>query len=510
MNYEKRKNLNKISFFYSFINYLLYNRLTRNIVLTLIEKIASMNLRPNKKNNFSSSSPRILYEKKIMVRAIINSLRKSLERNSIKKEVTGDVLSLWAKAIAIPREKNKAVKDFMLKRGCRPPFLLVISPGHECNLRCPDCYAASISAGDKNEGKLSWNILNKIIDDAKKLWDIKLIVFSGGEPFLYRSQKKGILDIVEKNKDLLFLAFTNGTLINENIAKKIGECKNITLAFSVEGMQQATDARRGEKVFERVLNSMELMRKVGVPFGISVTVNRGNCSQILDEEFLDYFFVSQGAFYGFYFQYLPIGRNPNFDLMPTVNQRLKFWERMWQVIEDKKLFLLDFWNHGTLVKGCISAGRDGGYLHIDWNGNIMPCVFLPYIAGNIYEYYESGRNLTNVLDQPFLRAIREWQKQNGHGINDPIQEGNLLIPCPYRDHYQDLSDMVRRYKPVYQFDYLANKRSKNLNGKDAFQNGCSDLIDDEDYRNAFISYDKQLKKLFDPIWQKLYIGKKGN
>jgi len=510
MNYKKRNNLNKIPFFYSFLNYLLYNRLTRNIVLKMIEKIASMNLKPDKKNNFSSSSTRILYEKKIMVRAIINSLRKSLERNSIKKQVTGDVLTLWARAIALPREKNKEVKDFVSKRGCRPPFFLVISPGHECNLRCPDCYAASIRTGDENKGKLSWDILDKIIDDAKKLWGIKLIVFSGGEPFLYRSQKKGILDIAEKNKDLLFLVFTNGTLINENIAKKIGECKNTTLAFSVEGMQKATDSRRGEKVFNRVLNSMALMRKVGVPFGISVTVNRENCSQVLDDEFLDYFFINQGVFYGFYFQYLPIGRNPNFDLMPTVNQRLKFWDRMWQVIEDKRLFLIDFWNHGTMVKGCISAGRDGGYLHIDWDGNIMPCVFLPYIAGNIYEYYESGKNLTHVLDQPFLKAIREWQKQNGHGIKDPIPEGNLLTPCPYRDHYQDLSDLVKKYKPAYQFDYLAKERCENLNGKITGENGCPDLIDDKDYHNSFISYDEQLKKIFDPIWQKLYMGKKSS
>jgi hypothetical protein len=106
MDYKKRKNLNKIPFFYSFINYLLYNKITRNIVLKLIEKIAGMSLRPNNKNNFASSSPRILYEKKIMVRAIINSLRKSLERNSIKKRGLKRCFKPMGKSYSYtPREK---------------------------------------------------------------------------------------------------------------------------------------------------------------------------------------------------------------------------------------------------------------------------------------------------------------------------------------------------------------------------------------------------------------------
>ncbi len=471
---------------------LLYSRIFRKAIISLFEKFVVFFLKPGGKNSFSGSNAAIQNEKKAMAVAAVNSINRSIEKGFIKKDISKATLMLWANALLSTAKRKGPVKKFYMQNHTDPPFLLVISPGHACNLKCADCYAASSAGGSK----LSWEIIDRIISDAKNLWGIKLVVFSGGEPFAWRSHNRDILDVASKNPDLLFLAFTNGTLIDKKTAERIAACANITPAFSAEGMRAETDKRRGKGVFDRVIAAMDLMKDAGSPFGISVTVNRNNCASVLTEEFLDFFFNNMGAFYGFYFQYLPMGRNADFDLMPTPGQRLEFRELIWKIIEDKKLFLLDFWNHGTLVNGCIAAGRGGGYLHIDWNGNVMPCVCTPYSAGNIADIYSSGGGLADIWNSPFLSSIRDWQKQQGHGRKNSgnmtgtsTLRGNLLTPCPYRDHYEQFVKFVKKFNGKPQDDSAAM------------------ILKDPKYYEKMTLYDKKLAKLFDPVWQKEYEGK---
>ena len=258
----------------------------------------------------------------------------------------------------------------------------------------------------------------------------------------YRSEGKDILDIVEMHPDLLFLMFTNGTLVDERTTSRLGNLGNLTPAFSVEGMRFHTDERRGMGVFDSVIDAMAWMRRAGVPFGISVTVTRRNLQEVLSDDFLDFFFDAQGAFYSFFFQYMPIGRHPSFEHMPTPAERVTFWRRVWEVVERRQLFLIDFWNHGPLVKGCISAGRGGGYIYIDWSGNVMPCVFLPYSVGNIHDVYGRDGNLNDIWEAPFLETIRKWQDSYGYARQEPAKDAawlpatssrlsRLLLPlCP--------------------------------------------------------------------------------
>lgn len=463
---------------------LFFNRIARRYLVKYFKKIISSQLSPQKSNVFSSQSPRILTERKLMAFSMLYSVKRAIENKSLKPDVAGAILKLWARALTVPRETSPAVKQFHQQYGCNPPWFLVISPGHACNLQCKDCYASS----ERDGNKLSWDMLQQLLHDAIKLWDIKLVVFSGGEPFAYRSQGKGILDIVEQHPECLFLVFTNGTLIDTDAASKIARLKNITPAISVEGLRGDTEERRGEGTFARVLQAMQLMRREGAPFGISVTVNRDNQQQVLSDEFLDLFFIQQGAFYAFYFQYMPIGRNASFDLMPSAAQRVEFWGKIWDIIEQRRLFLIDFWNHGPLAEGCIAAGRDGGYLYIDWNGKVMPCVFAPYSAGNIHKLYAQGGQLNTIWEAPFFTAIRKWQMEHGYGNKSPEAGGNWLRPCPYRDHHSQFLDWARLY---------------NAEPEDA---AAAQILADQAYHEKLIKYDEELAHLFDPIWQREYIG----
>jgi len=149
-----------------------------------------------------------------------------------------------------------------------PPNFITISPTKKCNLRCIGCYAAS---SPETATTLSWSLLNRVIEDAYSNMGMRFFVISGGEPLMYKSENKTILDLAEKWNDCFFLMYTNGTLINKDTASRMADSGNITPAISVEGYQPETDERRGKGVYQRIIKSKDNLIAYGVPFGMSVT-----------------------------------------------------------------------------------------------------------------------------------------------------------------------------------------------------------------------------------------------
>ena len=380
--------------------------------------------------------------------AVLHTLDRVIEQRVLAPHVARVILERWARALCPPRARQAAVGRFCDTYGTAPPWFLVISPTRACNLACTGCYAAGGSeAAGSDAAHLPWDVLDRAMTEAKELWGVPLFVFSGGEPLAYRSQGKDLLDAVEKHGDCLYLMFTNGTLITDETARRLAALGNLTPALSVEGLREPTDRRRGPAVYDRVLAAMARLREAGVPFGISITATRSNAEHILSDPLLDFFFGEQGAFYAFIFQYMPMGRAPDLDWMPSPEQRLAFWQRSWEVVRERHIFLLDFWNHGPLVEGCIAAGRERGYLHIDWNGKVMPCVFMPYAAADLREVYAGGGTLNDVWATPFFRAVRQWQRDYGYGRPKLSREGNWMQPCPFRDHFHTFSTWIERFQP---------------------------------------------------------------
>ena len=158
-------------------------------------------------------------------------------------------------------------------------------------------------------------------------------------------------------------------------------------------------------MFGQVMDAFANLRAAGVPFGISMTATCYNCDELLSDEVVEFYFEEQGAMYGWIFQYMPIGRGYDLSLMVTPEQRLKLQRRIWQVIKEKRVFLMDFWNSGTAVHGCLAAGRQAGYFYINWNGDVTPCVFIPYAATNIYEIYKKGGTIMELMEIDFFKAV---------------------------------------------------------------------------------------------------------
>lgn len=412
--------------------------------------------------------PGVIDDKYYMLRSMAySSLRLGLSSRFASTVVN--------KAILSDLRMKKEI-EFRKRFGFDPPGFMVISPAKRCNLHCRGCYANSARERDQ----LDYNIFTRVIEEMRELWGARFVVVSGGEPMMYRWNGKGIMDIYKENPDSLFLMYTNGTMINDEVAREFHEVGNITPAISVEGMQDVTEQRRGTGVFEKITRAMEVLKKRNVLFGISITVTKDNAEEIVSDEFIDYYFDELGAGYAWVFHYMPIGRDVDPDLIPTPDQRVMLWEKSWDIVKKRKIMYVDFWNHGPVTDGCISAGRPGGYFYIDWQAKVYPCVFFPYAATTMNEIYDSGGDLNDLINLPLHSRIRDWQFKYW-------KEGDLLRPCPIRDHYRLAKKFVLEAKAM------------------PADEGTAKIIRDPVYERKMDKYDRELAKRTTPIWEEVYL-----
>lgn len=426
--------------------------------------------------------------------AIIKSTTKGFNRSGISPRVTARIGSILTYLLG---ESSKTREKLRKKYGYdSTPGFITISPTNVCNLKCKGCYAG------KNYDKytLDFNAFDWLIKEMKEKFNTRFFVISGGEPYAYKSNGKTILDIFAKHSDCLFLTFTNGTLITKKVAAKLEKLANVTPAISVEGFKEETEARRGPGVFEKILNAMKYLREKGVFFGISVTPMRHNANLVFSDDFIEFWLDKQGAAYAWYFQYMPIGKDPNPELLVTPEQRERMWHKTWHHIK-KGYFIADFWNCGTVSRGCISAAKKGGYFHVLWNGDITPCVFFPFKdknnkLNNIYNLIKNKKSIVDAINSPLFKEIREWQKrQEEHAKGKKCKNckgygcGNLLMPCPIRDNSREFLKIIEKTKAI-PFDEGAAQYKKLV------EKGIMPL------------YNDACRERLDRVWEKNYLKQK--
>lgn len=433
--------------------------------------------------------PAVEQDKVSLALALLGAAERGLARGQLGRPALRALLKTLGSDILVHRGGTSAKDRFRARHGQTPADFLVISPGKACNLRCRGCYANS---GAHRE-KLDWTTFERILREAHDGWGSRFFVISGGEPMAWRDGERTFLDLAERFPDCFFVMYTNGTLITDAVAKRLGRMGNVSPALSIEGMKERTDARRGEGVFDTVLLAAERLRREGVVIGASLTATRENADEILSDEVVDKFFGELGAVYAFVFHYMPIGRSFTLDLMLTPEQRLRLFEREWWLVRNRHIFLADFWNSATATNGCVAAGRPGGYFHINWNGDVSPCVFVPYSPVNVGEVFAKGGSLDDVWAQPFFADIRNWQREYGYReASEKCPDcHNWLAPCIIRDHHGDFMELVRRHQP----------RPTDEDARAA--------LADPDYHEGLERFGRELEDLTSPVWKERYAQGRG-
>ena len=415
----------------------------------------------------------------------LGAAERGLARGQLSAAALRAMLRNLYSGVFVHRGGTSAKDRFRARHGQTPGDFLVISPGKACNLRCRGCYANS----GANRERLDWATFERTVREAHDTWGTRVFVISGGEPLAWRDGSRSFLDLAERFPDCFFVMYTNGTLIDDAVAKRLGRLGNVSPALSVEGMRERTDHRRGEGVFDKVLAAMERLRHEGVIIGVSLTATRENCDELLSDEVVETFVDRIGASYLFVFHYMPIGRSFTLDLMMTAEQRLRLFERVWWLVRNRHIFIADFWNSATATNGCLAAGRAGGYFHVNWNGDVSPCVFFPYSPVNVKRVFASGGTLDDVWSQPFFADIRSWQRDQGYReTHEPCPEcGNWLAPCIIRDHHADFLRLVRRHQPA------------------PLDEDARAALADPEYHAGLERFGRELEDVTGPVWRERYL-----
>jgi len=417
--------------------------------------------------------------------AMLHCLIKNIDRGYVSPQIISKIIDVFVQNNLLRGDDSyaRSVEWYKNKYGELPPTFLVFSPTQRCNLRCIGCYAASCA---ETSATVPYPYVDRVVREVHDLFGSRFITISGGEPFMYRSEGKTLLDIYRKYDDMFFLVYTNGTLITEEVAKALAEVANVTPAISVEGFEDLTDERRGPGTFKKILRAMEHLRNAGVPFGVSVTATSRNVDVLLSDEFYDYYFEQQGVCYIWQFQLMPIGRGKDeMRLMVPPEKRLELYRKWEYLLAEKKYCLADFWNSGVLSRGCIAYGRSGGYAYVDWHGNVTPCAFIPYYVDNIYDLYSNGKTLADAMFSEFMKNGRKWQRQ--YGLDDWKKPDNWLMPCSIRDHYE-----------IFRKSILPrDARPEDDNAREALQS--------QEYFETLRQYDEKLRELTGKIWESEYL-----
>ncbi len=157
--------------------------------------------------------------------------------------------------------KNKIARDkFYFEKAFQEnlpykPLFVKLKLTWNCNLRCQMCNHWRERVSD-----MPVEFFQNIVSELAEL-GCKRIHLSGGEPLLYPQ----IFELIEhiRKKNIKLTMTTNGTLINEKIAQKIGDLQVSNINISLDSpLANIHDEVRGLKnAFRRTLRGIELLKK---------------------------------------------------------------------------------------------------------------------------------------------------------------------------------------------------------------------------------------------------------
>jgi MoaA/NifB/PqqE/SkfB family radical SAM enzyme len=264
-----------------------------------------------------------------------------------------------------------------------------------------------------------------IIDEAASL-GVFYFVLAGGEPFLF----KDLLRLCQRFSHRLFIVLSNGTVVSKDKLNALQSLSNIVVLLSIEGGRKITDARRGDGIYEQVMNSIDTINETGTPVGISVTITSDNYRYWMDEAIIDMFIMNKVKI-AVFIEYIPTSQcssqKNDHDMMLSYEQREEFRETMLYYRENKNIYIIHSPGDEEFFGGCISAGR--GFAHVTPSGDLTPCPISDVATHNL-----TRSSLKEGLSSPLFEEIRK---------NEQLLETNGM-PCALFAHPKEVDELARK------------------------------------------------------------------
>lgn len=268
------------------------------------------------------------------------------------------------------------------KIGLRFPTRVSINITQKCNLECKHCLSSS---GRADPDELTTKELFVFIDQLEEAGKPTLSI-GGGEPLM----REDLFEVMAyaRKKNIPVSVVTNGTLINEYIAKELNSLWLTNITISIDGFKKNHEFIRGKGTFESVIRGTKILREYvsTAKLNIRVAVNTKNikdCPEIInlaEKLKLDTIRLTP---------VLPIGRViENQHLLLNQEQYLQFLKNCHEVKAKIEVILPDKKTNSKMLRlgefGC-HCGRE--ICWITQTGEVYPCIFFGdgYLAGNIRE-----------------------------------------------------------------------------------------------------------------------------
>ncbi|MFA5127352.1 MAG: radical SAM protein [Patescibacteria group bacterium] len=271
-----------------------------------------------------------------------------------------------------------------------------------CNLKCPFCYANKNFAEIDSIKEISFEKAKEIILQAKKS-GAKTITLVGGEPLIYPKIKE-LISFINSN-DLITVIFTNGTLINENLAKFLFE-NSVTLIVKFNSLDDPEVQNKmvgNINIFNKIQNTISILVNQGfnqtkpTRLAVESVISKTNISQIPKI----FTFARENNIYPSIELITPAGRGKEYSEIISKDKARKIFYQLLDIDENK-------FGYTWIPRPPQVAATCTYYytsLYINFDGKVQPCPTVSIKLGNINN--ESIFDILNKSETKKIRNIRE-------------------------------------------------------------------------------------------------------
>lgn len=320
---------------------------------------------------------------------------EKIVKGALRASLSNPGESLFMAKYALSSKRSSALRKKAEESGEHIPPFLIASITSRCNLYCEGCYArANDSCRDtETPEQLTAGEWTAIFEEAGNL-GVGFILLAGGEPLIRRD----VIEAAGQFPEILFPVFTNGILMDESWIRLFESCRNLVPVLSIEGGEKETNQRRGDGIYLKLLQAMNLLQSGGILFGASITVTRENVREVSSPEFLDNL-QAQGCRVVIFVEYVPVTEDTR-ELAPGDEER-KYLRKSVDMIRgrDGDMLFISFPGDEKSSGGCLAAGR--GFFHINSQGGAEPCPFSPYSDINVRD-----TSLKQALHSRLFESLR--------------------------------------------------------------------------------------------------------
>ena len=285
-------------------------------------------------------------------------------------------------------------------------FVLQWHLSENCNLKCLHCYQENHKPIQLDFDKLViiYKQFKELLNKKKMKGHINI---TGGEPLCNPYLFK-LLDLIKENSDLItFSILTNGTLINEKIAKKIKSYNPLYVQVSLEGGKKTNDYIRGKGTYKKIAEGIVNLRKENIFTSISFTATSLNYKEFPKV-------VRYARKYGvnnvWSDRFIPLGDSDKslalnyeqtreyLEIMNKERNKLKKVKNSNTTISMYRA--LQFQMTNDFAYGCTAGDT---LLTVMENGDLVPCRRMPITIGNLFD-----RNMYDLyINSDVLKDLRE-------------------------------------------------------------------------------------------------------